>query len=250
VLALDFRGRGLSDSVPGDHLSYERQIYATDVLQVLDALSIPKVLIVGTSLGGLVAMEVAVLRPTVLEGVVLNDIGPDSQPAGLERIQAYLDDIVASAKNRTLPRTLEAVADSAWQRTQAMYPTRPPSVWIKVAWRSWRHRGTNGELTPDFDLEGITRSFRYYRGNAGDVWPAFRALVATGRPLLAVRGALSDLLLPETLARMKQTAPHMQTVTIPDVGHAPTLDEPEAAETVLAFVRTCGVRAAVSQPLS
>jgi pimeloyl-ACP methyl ester carboxylesterase len=76
VLALDFRGRGLSDSVPGDHLSYERQIYAADVLQVLDALSIPRVLIVGTSLGALVAMEVAVLRPTVVEGAILNDIGP------------------------------------------------------------------------------------------------------------------------------------------------------------------------------
>ena len=67
-----------------------------------------------------------------------------------------------------------------------------------------------------------------------DMWPAFEAL--KGKPVLVVRGEISTLFAAETLSEMQRRHPQAKAVTIPETGHAPTLDEPEARAAIDAFL--------------
>ena len=89
VIALDFRGRGLSDYDPIS-ARYNPLTYAGDVIQLLDTLMISEAVFVGTSLGGLVTMVIAAMTPQRINGAILNDVGPDIDPGGIERILSYV----------------------------------------------------------------------------------------------------------------------------------------------------------------
>ena len=89
IIAPDFRGRGLSDWEP-DPSRYVPATYAVDVLALLDELAIDQAIFVGTSLGGLVTMVVAAIQPQRISGAILNDVGPELDERGLERIRGYV----------------------------------------------------------------------------------------------------------------------------------------------------------------
>ena len=92
VLAMDVRGRGRSDRDP-DFSHYRPDVYARDVLCVFDALSVKQAIFIGTSMGGLITMLLASLAPERIHAVVLNDVGPVVNPAGLARIAGYVGNI-------------------------------------------------------------------------------------------------------------------------------------------------------------
>ena len=93
----------------------------------------------------------------------------------------------------------------------------------------------DGALRLDYD-PGIAAMARLPEGApAPDLWPLF-GLLATGRPLMLVRGELSDLLPPQSVDLMRAAAPTMRYVEVPGVGHAPDLEEPEAASALDAFL--------------
>ena len=225
VIALDFRGRGKSeyDPLPA---RYTPLTYAGDVLQLLDQLRIDEAVFVGTSLGGLVTMTVAAMAPQRIAAAILNDVGPELSSEGLERIGSYV------GKGGPFSSWDEAAKAVAAHSGNA-HPNYAHEDWVKMAHRVCREE--HGRIILDYD-PGIAVPFQT-KGPAPhvDLWPLFRALGQ--KPLLVVRGALSDLLSAGAVERMHQAAPDMVSVTVPGVGHAPTLDEPEAVFAIDRFLQ-------------
>jgi pimeloyl-ACP methyl ester carboxylesterase len=221
VYAVEFRGRGESGYAK-DALTYVPLTYVQDVLALLAAEAITRFASIGTSLGGIVTMLLGAMHPDRLAAAVLNDIGPEIAPAGLDRIRGYVG---AAASYPTWVHAARAVA-----LTNAdVYPDWRLEDWLVMAKRT--HRVTReGRIVPDYDAN-IAQPFRVPGGESGgDLWPAFDALSHV--PILSVRGALSDILDPATVAEMARRHPGLSSVTIPRAGHAPTLDEPEAVAAI------------------
>lgn len=217
VVAIDLRGRGGSGRAE-DWASYAPATYAADVVAMLDALEVGRFVAVGTSLGGIVAMMMAQAEPGRQAGAVLNDIGPEIEAAGLQRIRGYV------GKASSHPTWLHAARALA-EANSDVYPDWTLPDWLAMAKRLYRLTA-KGKIKLDYDHR-IAEPFRQTGGEApADLWPALTALADT--PVLLVRGALSDVLSETTAARMMQALPQGELVTVPRVGHAPTLDEAEA----------------------
>ncbi len=228
VIAPDMRGRGKSANDP-DPAHYVPMVYAQDVLKLMDTLAIPKAVFVGTSMGGLITMAIAAMAPGRIAASVLNDVGPRLEPAGLARIASFV--------GREQPvDSWEAAAEALRAANGAAFPERldDAAFWMTMARRCFRVRD-DGMLERDYDPL-IALAFADLDADAPppDLTPYFQALAM--KPMLSVRGALSDLLSEDVVAHMRQIAPALETVTIDGVGHAPFLDEPEAWDAVLDFL--------------
>jgi pimeloyl-ACP methyl ester carboxylesterase len=216
VIAADFRGRGHSQYDPNSD-NYQPPVYAKDVVQLLDELGIEQAVFLGTSLGGLVTMIVAIGQPHRLSGVLLNDIGPELDLSGIDRIKSYVGKPVVY-------RDWDDAADQLQARLSDVYPAYNHADWVTFAKRCCRETERGVEF--DYDMR-IAEPFNSANsGEATDVWPFYRALA--GRPVLVLRGANSDLLSDAAVARMATEIPDVEIVTVPNVGHAPDLDEPES----------------------
>ena len=224
VIALDFRGRATSDYDPVP-ARYNPLTYAGDVIELLDHLGIDQAIFVGTSLGGLVTMVVAATAPQRIAAAIINDVGPDVDPAGVNRILTYVGKDVRFSSWDEAADTIAANYGSKFDRfTHA--------DWVAMARRNCREK--NGEIRFDYDM-AIAEPFR----TAGpapqvDLWPLFAAL--GHKPLLVVRGEKSDLLTAETAAKMQAVAPGMKLAVVSGVGHAPELSEPEAVAAIDEFL--------------
>lgn len=229
VIAASQRGRGQSDPDP-DQSRYSPAIYTGDMLGLLDHLDIPRAIFIGTSMGGLMSMIAASAAPEKVAGVVLNDIGPEIAPEGLRRIQGYV--------GATGPvETWEAAAALSRSINGVAFPKQTgDAFWLDFAKKTFRERedGTK-ELAYD---PVISQSVADDNPDIVDLWPLFAALADI--PTLLIRGSITDILSEETTARMKVEKPDMEMARVPDVGHAPTLGEPEALAAVTAFVRRTG----------
>jgi pimeloyl-ACP methyl ester carboxylesterase len=224
VITLDFRGRGESDFDPLP-ARYNPLTYAGDVLHLLEDLALDQAIFVGTSLGGLVTMVLASMAPHRIAAAILNDVGPELDQAGLDRIRKYV------GKDLRFKSWKEAGAAIA--ANNGYVPAHYSSDdWAKAARRACREE--NGEIRYDYDM-AIANAFSAVRATPKvDLWPMFRALAQ--KPLLLVRGEKSDLLSADALDRMRQAAPGAQSVVVPGAGHAPTLVEPEAVTAIRSFL--------------
>ncbi|HEU0045769.1 alpha/beta hydrolase [Sphingomonas sp.] len=217
VLAIDLRGRGESGRAD-DWASYTPATYAEDVRGVMHELGIGRFVAVGTSLGGIVAMMIAAAEPGRLAGAVLNDIGPTIEAAGLQRIRGYV------GRGSSHPTWLHA-ARAVQEGNRDVYPDWTLDEWLQMAKRLYRLTD-HGKIVLDYDLR-IAEPFRQPGGEApADLWPALDALRDT--PVLIVRGERSDVLSAATAAQMVAGLQAAELVTVPRVGHAPTLNEAEA----------------------
>jgi pimeloyl-ACP methyl ester carboxylesterase len=224
VLAADFRGRGLSDYDPLP-ARYTPVTYAADVLHFLNALEIDRAVFIGTSLGGLVTMAIAAIAPQRIAASILNDVGPELTAGGLERIRSFVGKDVRFA---TWDEAAEAIAANNRRLPQSY----SHDDWVEVAHRVCRE--DKSEIIFDYDM-AIALPFETHGPVPKvDLWPLFKALGQ--KPLLVVRGEQSDLLSADALEKMHEAAPGMKSVTVPGVGHAPTLDEPEALEAIDALL--------------
>jgi len=224
VLALDCRGRAQSDydPVPSRYLPIT---YAADVIEMLDQLSIAQAIFVGTSLGGLMTMIIAATAPQRIAAAIINDVGPDVAPGGIDRILTYVGKDVRFAD-------WDEAAKKIASNYGASFDRYTHEDWVKMAKRNCREE--NGEIRFDYDM-AIAEPFK----TAGpapevDLWPLFAALGQ--KPLLIVRGERSDLLTANTAAKMLDVAPGAKLVTVSGVGHAPELNEPEAVAAIDAFL--------------
>ncbi len=221
VLCPDLRGRGDS-AYAKDSATYNPIQYVEDLGQLLAQEGIERFVAIGTSLGGLMTMIVAMTGAERLAGVLLNDVGPEIAPEGLERIRGYV------GQGRSFPTWMHAAR--ALQEGQGdVFPDYQVADWLAMAKRCMVVGG-NGRIVFDYDMK-IAEPFSQPGGEAGvDLWPAFAAL--DGRPVTLLRGELSDILSPETLAKMAGMLSDCEAVTVPRVGHAPMLDEPAAVAAI------------------
>ncbi|KAF0115331.1 MAG: alpha/beta hydrolase fold protein [Rhodospirillaceae bacterium] len=224
VLCPDYRGRGRSDYDP-QWQRYTPATYAQDMRCLLAACGIERVVVIGTSLGGIVAMDLAMACPASLAGVVLNDVGPVIDTSSLRPI---LDRLGVDR-----PQT---DWDGAVRETRRMFPTLVlPSekAWLSMAQSTFR-AGADGVLHVDWDVN-LMRPLRE-ETSPPDLWPAFRALGPL--PALALRGETSDVLSVATFDRMAEAKPDLVRATIPGAGHTPHLGEPQSLAALDRFLAT------------
>lgn len=213
ILAPDYRGRGRSAYDP-NWQNYQPRTYLNDIHHLLAVTGVHHVVIVGTSLGGILGMAMGAAKPTALAGVILNDVGPDIKAEGLARIVAYI------RKDRPQP-TWQAAA----KYLQAIMPTlsiKTEAGWEKLARRTYRE-GKDGQMHFDWDIN-IVKPMLASREPPVNLWPFYRSLRSV--PTLALRGALSDILTKETFKKMAAEKPDLIRVTVPDCGHVPLPDDP------------------------
>jgi len=225
VIAPDYRGRGRSSFDP-EWQNYSAEIQLGDIETLLTVLNLHRVVVVGTSFGGLLSMGLAVTRPTVLAGVVLNDVGPEIDPDGLSRIAGYVGTPVSLA-------SYDEAARHQMHLFSPAYPDLDEAGWMKMARASYR-QAADGRLAADYDLN-LGKALAA-AGPTPDMWPHFRALGAI--PCLALRGELSDILSPETFDRMAVEVPQLRRVTVPRRGHVPLLTEPTCTEAIDEFLKS------------
>jgi pimeloyl-ACP methyl ester carboxylesterase len=227
VVAIDVRGRGKSDRDPAPE-RYQPSTYVQDALSILDALEIERAVFIGTSMGGLMTMIAAVTAPQRISAAVLNDIGPVVDSRGLQRIASYVG---KGGAFESWSELIEAIKEVQ----AAIFPDAGEEFWITFARRVARERD-DGKIEFDYD-PSIARAFE--PGTTGsavppDLLPLFSALAA--RPVLVIRGSLSDILAPGGIEAMRAVKPDLKIAEVPRVGHAPTLDEPTAWEAISAFL--------------
>ena len=221
VICVEMRGRGESGYAK-DSATYNPLQYVEDMAELFAQAGIERFVAFGTSLGGLMTMVMALTMGDRIAGALLNDVGPELDPEGLARIGTYV------GQGRTFPTWMHAAR--AVEETQApAYPDYDITDWLAMAKRLMTVSG-NGRIVFDYDMK-IAEPFAQPGGAAPpDLWPCVDAL--KGRPVLLLRGELSDLLAPATLNAMLARLPDAEAVTVPRVGHAPTLDEPIVAEAI------------------
>ncbi|MEG3122984.1 alpha/beta fold hydrolase [Sphingomonas sp. GB1N7] len=221
VIAINLRGRGESGYAK-DPMSYVPLTYVQDVEKLLGELGVDSYVAFGTSLGGIVSMLLSGTARERLAGVLLNDVGPEIETAGLSRIRSYV------GKSNTWPTWMHA-ARAVMEANGDVYPGYDIEDWLAMAKRLYRLNSA-GRIVLDYDMK-IAEPFRVPGNEAGpDMWRALDGL--KGVPTLVVRGGRSDVLGAKTAARMVAELPGAELVTVADVGHTPTLSEPEVAAAI------------------
>jgi len=223
VICPDYRGRGRSD-YDRHWRNYEPRIYLDDLRHLLTALNIHEFIAIGTSLGGLLASGLAIIVPTALRAVILNDVGPEIQTSSLQRILEQI---------RSLPP--EPSFEQAARYLRENYPKlsiADEEGWIDFARSIYRQDG-NGAVVADWD-PAIVKPLLEPADTPADLWKLYRALAKL--PMLAVRGGVSDVLSEQTFRRMKAEKPDLIQVTVPGIGHAPSLTEPEVWSAIEEFL--------------
>jgi pimeloyl-ACP methyl ester carboxylesterase len=221
LICVNLRGRGES-AFAKDPMSYSPLVYVQDIEALIGTLELGRLVTFGTSLGGIISMLLAGTGRAPLAGALINDIGPAIEPAGLARIRGYV------GRGGSWPTWLHAARALA-ESQRAAYPDYGIEDWLGMAKRLCRLTSA-GRIVLDYDMR-IAEPLRVPGGEAGfDMWPALTALADV--PVLLVRGGISDLLSEATAQEMARRLPRLEQVTLPRVGHAPTLDEPECRDAI------------------
>ena len=224
VYCLDYRGRGRSQ-YDRNWRNYIPFIEMIDTLDFLTAQGLHRVGIVGTSRGGIVAMMMAAVRPTVMGPVVLNDIGPVIETRGLARIMGYVG-------RMPVPRSWPDAVMILREMNERAFPEFTETQWDEIAREVFDDRKGRPALAYDRRLARALGTIDLSR-SVPDLWPQFIALGQV--PVLVIRGANSDVLSADTVEAMIERHPNLRSMIVPEQGHAPVLKEPEVIEAIAAF---------------
>nr|WP_246333016.1 alpha/beta hydrolase [Sphingomicrobium lutaoense] len=227
VIAVEFRGRGLSGWDP-DPERYDPPTYAADILKLLDQLGLADAVFVGTSLGGIVTMLLSATDGERIAGALINDIAPELHEPGIERIRGYVG-------KQPIYESYAVAAAALKERIGDIYPRWDLAQWEVFARRLMRE--VKGGVQFDYDPRIADNVLKSSEASM-DAWHLLGGLAEI--PVTILRGELSDLFTEEMAQRMLKELPRAKLATIPDVGHAPSFDEPEslaALEELLKRVR-------------
>lgn len=226
VLCLDFRGRGKSQ-YDKNWQNYNPLVEAGDVIDGVIAAGLHEVALVGTSRGGMVAMVLAAMRPTLMKAVVFNDIGPEIDGPGLVRIKNYIE-------NSSLPGNWQEAAQMMREVASKQFPDWDDAEYARQARLIFKEE-EGGKIVRQYD-EGLIKSLASINLDEPlpTFWPQFAGLRKL--PLLLVRGQNSDLLSLETVEKMRDVHTKMQVITAPGQGHAPELGSGELPDVISRFV--------------
>lgn len=223
LVRMDYRGRGGSEWSGPQTYSVPQE--ADDALRLLDHLGIESAAILGTSRGGIVGMFLCATAPGRVRGLCLNDVGPVLEDEGVERIRDYI------GRRPAAVRSLEEVAQ-ALQATAHGFANVPEGRWLEEARRHFIE--ADGRLDINYDPALREAFLAALDAQQGDAWPLFEA--ACAKPLALIRGGNSDLLSRATTDEMQRRCPSMILAEVPDRGHIPFLDEPEALAAIRLFL--------------
>ena len=224
VYTVDTRGRGLSQ-YPKDWRQYAVPVEMLDVQDFMAACHLHNAALLGTSRGGLIAMVLAAVQPSLIGAVILNDIGPVIERDGLMRISGFVG---KSQPPLTWPQAAQriAAAEKTW------FPDIGEAEWEAIARQRFNEK--DGRPAAGYDPE-IRRTFAILAdGPVPALWNQFGAL--NHAPCLVLRGELSDLLSAKTMHEMTQRHRNCTSHTVPRQGHAPTLTDAATQAVVRAFL--------------
>jgi len=229
LVSMDQRGRGRSD-YDSNTANYQPITYVGDMFALITALKLENIVLVGTSMGGLMAMMMVAMQPTLFHGLIINDIAPEIDPVGLDRIKGYVGQQTGSFAD--WPAALAAVKKA----NGSAFPNYSDSDWLAFTRRLCDQR-SDGSVVFSYDA-GIAAPLTDNPDAAvpPDLWPLFRATQSL--PTLVIHGALSDILSDSIVARMRTENPMMNYARVEAVGHAPILDEPEALAAIEDLLRS------------
>jgi pimeloyl-ACP methyl ester carboxylesterase len=224
VIAVDQRGRGRSSYA--DAATYNPVVYVNDMFKLLDTLDQARVIAIGTSMGGLMSLIMAAMQPRRLDAVVLNDIGPVIDPAGLDRIRSYVGKVPPVTSWDDAVRQVRTL-------NMHVFPDWQTEDWSRFTHKLYRE---NAQGIPELAYDpAIAESIQQSADTPPlDLWPAFAALAKI--PTLVIRGATSDILARDCVEEMQRRKPDLIAVEVPARGHAPMLDEPVARTAILSFL--------------
>ena len=227
LIVPDQRGRGLSDYDP-DAVNYRPDVYASDMWALLDSLQIDHAGLIGTSLGGLMAMIMAAAKPERISAIALNDVGTELMEEGIERIKSYTGHVSQMGDWGEAANRCKAI-------NAAALPDLTVADWLAFARRTCSEQ-SDGTVAFAYD-PAISKGLGSDQPSAvpADLWPIWDMIDAI--PTLVLRGEISDVLAPATVTEMgRRHSGPFKSVTVPDRGHAPLLDEPVALEAINAFL--------------
>lgn len=212
LIAMDVRGHGESAWSPDGAYRYEDQ--AGDLAAFVDQLGLRRFTLIGTSMGGIIAMTYAGAHGERLAGLVINDIGPDPE-AGTQRITQMVGD---------RPDRFATLDDAMAyrRRVSPIVASRTEDDQLELA-RGVLRRSADGAWGWKMDPAYITQRVQKGPPPRPALWPALARIHA---PTLVVWGSDSDVLSEKQAQRMVETLPKGELVTVRGVGHAPTLIEP------------------------
>ncbi len=213
VICVEQRGRGQSDWDPQPS-RYLPITYVSDMMALLDHLGADKVIAIGTSLGGLMTILIQAMHPGKLMAAVINDIGPEIDPKGIERIKSYVG-------KGTPPETWDAAITAVKTANAGVYPNFTDEDW---RWYTENlYDDVDGKPVVMYD-PAISQNFNSEDSQSSpDLWPYFAALYTV--PMVVLRGGISDILSAECLERMASEHPDLVPVTVPGIGHVPLMSE-------------------------
>ncbi len=227
VIVPDQRGRGLSQYDP-DPANYRPDVYVADMWALMSELKTDRVICIGTSMGGLMAMLMGLERSERIAAIVLNDIGPEVSAEGLSRIREYVgsDSVMAN---------WEAAARRCAQINVSAFDGFTEADWEAFAKRTC-HERADGSVAFAYD-PAISHRMSEQDPSAAppDLWPMWDGL--SGIPCLIIRGAKSDILTAATADQMaKRHGSRCNQIEIDGRGHAPLLDERAALIAIQQFL--------------
>ena len=219
IIRLDCRGRGASDHDP-DWANCNVAVEATDALALMDHLSIPQAVVIGTSRGGVLGMVMEATRPGAVRALVLSDVGPDVDYEDLKRILSYIG----------MPppyRTMDDAARDFAAKLKNIFVGRDHRYFLDIVERSYAVGPDGPTLNYDPRLRDATEAqMKVVATDGHGLWPIFALF--SDIPVLALKAEHSDILSASTLQKMVAMKPDLRHTTIPGVGHIPRLNEPEA----------------------
>lgn len=226
ALSVDQRGRGRS-AYDSAIENYRPDVYCQDMMTLLQQVDAQNVIAIGTSMGGLMTMMMSAMSPGVFKAAIINDIGPEIDPAGLQRLRGYVG-------KSGIFESWDAAAASIKSQGPEIYPEFQDEDWIAFAERTCVEM-PDGKVKFAYD-PAIQDGMKDDNPTTvpPDLWPLYESLFST--PLLIIRGDRSDILSQDTAERMADLHPDSRLLIVPNRGHAPLLDEPVAVEAITTFL--------------
>lgn len=223
IVCPDTIGRGLSQWSTKPDEEYCLDFYAKLATAFVDALGLKEFDWIGTSMGGAIGTVAAAgsLKGRIRH-LVLNDNGPSLASAAIERIRSYAGSPAAFDRVSELETYLRTIYKP--------YGWQSDAQWRRMTETSVR-RLPDGRVTPHYD-PNMVRQF-INRPDDYERWDEYDAVTAK---TLCLRGANSDLLLPETVVAMQARGPRCTLIEVPGVGHAPCLNVPDQIEPIARFL--------------
>jgi len=225
IYTLNLRGRDTSDNDP-DYGNYNTSVYIRDIYEFWKHLGEDPVVLLGSSLGALLAMLMVEDHPDMLAGIVLNDLGATIEVTGMARIFGYagklpdesdLSNVVATLKDH-IGNQFAGLTDADYERMAvSMYGLKNGK---------WHHR---------YD-DNLGKALAENKETPRDLWAAHKKAAEMHLPILSIRGVLSDVTAKATIEKMQAMAPAMQAAEIEGRGHCPILDETASQEAIVRFM--------------